>query len=86
MRKCGERKWGNGWRKIPVLHYGAIIRLHTYDYYCRFMAGYSVYIGTASTLYCRRAKKLKIKKNKKVGTCIDAPTVSFRFSSENVLT
>ena len=45
------RKWGNGWQKIPLL-YGGIIRLHIY--YC-FMEGYSIYIGTASTLYCRRA-------------------------------
>ena len=47
MRGCGERKWGNGWRKIPLL-YGAIIRLHR-SYGC-FMEGYSIYIGTASTI------------------------------------
>ena len=41
-------KWANGWRKI-LFHYGAIIRLHI-KYYCRFMEGYSVYIGKASTL------------------------------------
>ena len=52
-RGCGERKWANGWRKIPLL-YGAIIRLHI-RYYCCFMEGYSIYIGTTSTLYCRRA-------------------------------
>ena len=46
-RRCGERKWANGWRKIPLL-YGAIIRLHI-RYYCCFMEGFSIYIGTAST-------------------------------------
>ena len=44
---CGGRKWGNGWRKKPLL-YGAIIRLHRY--YCCFMERYSIYNGTASTL------------------------------------
>ena len=40
--------------KDATLHYGAIIRLHmTYYYYCCFMEGYSIYIGTASTLYLR---------------------------------
>ena len=48
-RICGERKWANGWRKIP-LHYGSIIRLHIRYYRC-FMEGYSIYIGTISTLY-----------------------------------
>ena len=52
--RCGERKWANGWRKIP-LHYGAIIRLHI-RCYCCLKEGYSIYIGKASTLYCRRAK------------------------------
>ena len=42
----------NGWQKIPLL-YGGIIRLRRY--YC-FTEGYSTYIGTASTIYCRRAK------------------------------
>ena len=53
-RRCGERKWANGWRKKP-LHYGAIIRLHI-RCYCCFKEGYSIYTGKASTLHCRRAK------------------------------
>ena len=53
------RKWANGGRKIP-LHYGAIIRLHI-RWYCCFKEGYSIYIGKASTLHCRRAKIIIIK-------------------------
>ena len=50
MKRCGERKWANGWRKIPLHYkYGAIIRLHI-RYYCCFMEGFSIYIATASTL------------------------------------
>ena len=42
--------------KEPLLHYyGAIIQLHIIRYYGCFMEGYSVYLGTASTLCCRRA-------------------------------
>ena len=40
--------------QIP-LHYGAIIRLHI-RCYCCFKEAYSIYIGKASTLHCRRAK------------------------------
>ena len=40
-RRCGERKWACGWRKIP-LHYDAIIRLHI-RYYCCFMEEYSIF-------------------------------------------
>ena len=53
-KRCGERKRANGWRQIQ-LNCGVIIRLHI-RYYCCFMEGYSIYIGKASTLYCRRAR------------------------------
>ena len=31
-----------------------------YEEYCLFTEGYSVYIGMASTLYCRKASIIKI--------------------------
>ena len=55
-RICGERKWGSGWQKIPLV-YGGIIRLRRYYY---SMERYSMYIGTASTLYYRGAKITRI--------------------------
>ena len=54
-RRCGEREWESGWQKILLLLCGGIIRLHRY---CCFMEGYPIYIGTASTLCCRRAIKI----------------------------
>ena len=41
---CGERKWGNGWHNVIKERY-----------YC-YMEEYSIYIGTATMLYCRMAK------------------------------
>ena len=55
--RCGERKWGNGWRMIPVL-YGAIIRLHN-RYYCWFMEGL---FTSQRHVYCWRATKIIIAK------------------------
>ena len=45
MRRCWEREWGKDWQKVIdiTLLYGKV---------------FDLYIGTPSTLYCRRAKKI----------------------------
>ena len=62
--KCGERKWANGWRKIPLL-YGAIIRPS--DYVLQLISDTDAFwkdIRFTSErhlgyyiVYCRRGKK-----------------------------